>query len=66
MKVPAIHLSLQNLAADKHICHAENRCNQKYRQHDTENGHPALFPVNFCGYGNKVKITLHLFSLPNP
>lgn len=66
MPVSIFLLGLQNLAADEHICHAKNCSNQKYRQHNAENGHPALLPVDLYRYGNKVKIMLHSFFLPNP
>ena len=66
MEVSAIQPGLNNLATDKHICHTENRCHQKHCQHNAENGHSTLLSVDFCGYGNKIKITLHLLSLPNP
>ncbi len=66
MPVAGFRLRLENLTADKHICHAENSCYQKYSQSNTDDRHSVLLFMHLCGYGNEIKITLHPISLPNP
>ena len=45
---------------------AEHDRYQKYGQDNADAGHPALPAVKPGRNGNKVKIMLHLYSLPNP
>ena len=57
---------LLSRALQVHIGKAEHDRYQKYGQDNADAGHPALPAVKPGRNGNKVKIMLHLYSLPNP